>query len=225
MGQQRNRVKEFLDKSHWALGAVVVAAVLSFFLSAVDQGWKLYERVKISPLALSTIEVVSQRGFDMVETTEALRKIPVIQQMLSSDKLFHEMLRKPPPATGRVPMWPVELLVLNPTKEKLNLHSCQMLARAPGFKLPSYSFGYFLSDSAHPGAEDSGRIIDVEPQGARKVRLIFVFADLHYRQHQELSLFNPAHIDIACRDQGRRELRTTYPIYSNIQGYDKQRAQ
>lgn len=225
MAEKRNRVKEFLDKSPWALGAVVFAAVLSFFMSAVDQGWRLYERVKAPTPARSAIEVVSQRGFDMVQPTDALRKIPVIQQVLSSDKFVHEALRKPPPVTGRVPMWPVELLVLNPTKEKLNLHSCQMLVRAPGFKLPSFSFGYFVSDSTQPSAEDSGRIINVEPEGALKVRLIFVFADLHYRQHQELSLFNPAHIDLACKDQGRREVRTTYPVYSGIQANDKLRAQ
>jgi len=223
MAQQRNRVKELLDKSHWALGAVIAAAVLSFLLSAIDQSWKLYERFKTPPPALGTIEVIGQRGFEMVETTEALRKIPVIQQVLGSDKFVHEALRKPPPSTGRIPMWPVEMLVLNPTKEKLNLHSCQMIARAPGFKLPSFSFGYFVSDSAQPAPEDSGRIIDVEPQGARKARLIFVFADIHYRHHQELSLFNPGHIDIACRDQSRREIRTTHPIYSGFQGYAKQR--
>ena len=221
MGEQRNRVKEFLDKSPWALGTVVIAAVLSFLLSAVDQSWRLYERVKAPAPALSTIEVASQRGFEMVETTEALRKILVIQQVLS----VYETLGKPPSVPRRVPMWPVELLVLNPTKEKLNLHSCQMLVRAPGFKLPSYSFGYFVSDSAHPSAEDSGRIIDVEPQGARKVRLIFVFGDLQFRKQQELSFFKPAHIDLMCRDQGRREVRTTYPIYSRIEAYDEQRAQ
>jgi len=221
MAQQRNRVKEFLDRSPWALGAVVIAAIFSFLLSAAEQGWRLYERVRAAPPPLGAIEVASQRGFLMVETTEDLRNIPVIRQVLSSEQFVHEALRKPPPATGRVPMWPVELLVLNPTKEKLNLHSCQMLVREPGNTFPSFSFGYFVSDGVDIRAGDSGRIIDVEPQGARRVRLIFIFADLHYRQHQKPSLFNPAHIDILCRDQGRREVRTTYPIYSHIQANDK----
>ena len=92
MAERRNRVKEFLDRSPWALGAVVIAAVLSFLLSAVDQGWRLYERVKAPEPALSAIEIVSQRGFEMVETTEAQGRrevrttYPVYSRIQANDK-------------------------------------------------------------------------------------------------------------------------------------------
>lgn len=216
MTKKRNQVKEFLDHSPWALGAVVVAAVLSFLLSAGDQIWRLYERLKTPEPPASSIEILSQRGYEMVEATNALRNIPIIQAVLHSIDSIQKIQKEPELTLEKIPLWPVELLVLNPTKDRLNLHSCTLHVRYPGLMLPSVSFGYFVSDSFHLNAEDFGRIVQIEPQGAHKVRLIFVFADIQYKKHQELSLFNPAYIDLLCKDQERREIRTTYPVYSSI---------
>jgi hypothetical protein len=217
MARRRN-LREWLESSPWVVLAGLIAAILTFLLNVGEQGWRLYERIT-AKAPLPAIEVTAQRGYFLIRPTPEMLKLEVVQQVLSAEKSLTEILR-PRPLTGRVPVWPVQLLVLNPTREKLNLHSCRMFVRAePEIKM-AISFGYFVSDTIDLKADDEERLFVVEPEGARQVQLMFVFAGLPEAPRTKFDLFKPGYLDVSCRDQTRREIRTTYPIYSTLRAAD-----
>jgi hypothetical protein len=216
----KRSLKERLEESPWFLAAGVVAAVLTFLIEVADKGVELYEKVTTKPPA-AVIEVASARGYHLVSPTERMKQIPVIQQLLDTEQVVKKLLIKPPAATGKVALWPVQLLVLNPTEDRLNLWGCRMTVSQKTSKFPIFAFGYFVSESLDVQAKDYERLIVIEPGTAQHVHVVFPFSGISAAQEPpDPSLFEPAYLHISCKDQLKRELRTSHPVYSRLRAQD-----
>lgn len=221
----RNWVKDFLEASPWALGAVAFGAVLTFVMTAAETGLRVYERVT-STAPTPTREIVETSGFLLVSVTKEMEDVPLVRNAQKFTALFKESDPK------RLPLWPMRLLVLNPTKESINLHTCRMAVSLPpallsGVKFPSgraESTLYFLSDTLPPKAQAADEPILVEPTKAKHVRLFFLFPLLdHLKEKPQTDVErlkswfdSPVTAEITCRDTAKRELRATATIFERI---------
>jgi hypothetical protein len=222
---KRNPVKDFLESSPWALGGIAFAAVASFLLTLADGGWRIYDRIKATS-EVPTIEVARFGAFVLAPVTPAMQEDPHVRAVQG----FSRILRDSDPS--RVPLWPVQLLVLNPTKDTINLHSCRLRISLPvgvytGVKtlgnIPLESSEYFFSDAiASVEARAAGKPIAIAAGEAKRVQLYFLFALLdHLREKgKEEDAFTsfrpPVTAVVTCRDQARRELSATSTIYGTI---------
>lgn len=220
---KRNPVKDFLESSPWALGAVSFAAVASFILSGAEQGWKIYDRMR-EQSELPTVEVADLRGFLLIVPPKSMQEIPAIRAAIEGAKSIAVAIPQAPPPSGRVAVWPVQLLILNPIGDPLNVHSCRMSITIPGVKW-SQSQEYFVSDTPILEARQAGQPIRVERKEAKRVQLMFVFSALEQMAVPDLPkspkldwefLHNKSVAEISCRDQARRELRTTSTMWGSI---------
>ena len=220
----KRKLKEWLESSPWVVLAGIVAAVLTFMINAGEQGWALYEKFTAKKPPEPSVEVASQRGFYVVRPTAEALKIPSVRNVFEGEKAIAKLLVKPPPVTGVVPLWPVQLLVLNPTKERLSLHSCTMHVYAPEMKLPAFSFGYFVSEKLELTATDEERLITIEPEGAQHIHVVFLMADIHRRQYAAPEYYSkPNRLDISCKDQSRREITARHTFYTPLKAADKRK--
>jgi hypothetical protein len=220
---KRNAVKEFLESSPWALAAVAFAAVASFLLSSIEAGLRIYERMQTRS-EIATLEVADLRGFLLIVPSKAMADVPAVRQALGASKAWVGMFKSAANPSGRVAVWPVQLLILNPTSEPLNVHSCRMTVRLVGVKF-AFSAEYFLSDTPIVESKTAGLPIRVEARDAKRVQLMFVFGGLEHMAAVKPATGAPAMqdaftsnevVDISCRDQARRELRTTSTMWGSV---------
>lgn len=221
---KKNWVKDFLESSPWALGAIALAAVLTFLLTAIDQGWRVWERFRATK-EVPAMEIARLSAFVLAPVTPEMREVPEVRSIQELSGMFRDM------NLDRVPLWPVQLLVMNPTKETINLHSCRMRVTLPpdaykGIKAfgPLESREYFFSDAiASLETRAAGKPIAVAPSEAKRVQLYFLFVlldRLRINPEKKNSAFwtfeNPTAVVVTCRDQARRELSGTSTIYGSI---------
>lgn len=108
---------------------------------------------------------------------------------------------------------PLRLLLLNPKKEKLTVHSCRGLLELGPF--PSRSMGYFVgTDFDKVRAEQFDPLIVIDPEGAQRVEMMFLFPHVqlgtsdssHKGEKWQASFGKP---EVQCEDQAGRTLRTS----------------
>jgi hypothetical protein len=218
----RNPVKDLLESSPWALGAVAAAALVACVLTALQLGLRIAERAGTGGDA-PVMEIARLGRFMLVPATPAMQKIALVRsvQELSSGLAGAE--------GNRVPLWPVELQVLNPGRDALNLHGCRMRLTLPlhtykGVKVlsPLESAEYFLTDAlAGADAQAAGKPVQIAPGEAKRVPLYFVFALLTRFQARDkpsspAAFAEPAVVEVTCRDDAGRELLARSTVYGDI---------
>jgi hypothetical protein len=168
-----------------------------------------------------------------------MRNVRAVREALAASKNFANLWNgfnaSPPAESARLPkteaaapdrvaVWPVQLLILNPASDRLNVHSCRMTVRMPGVKW-AQSDEYFVSDTPMLDGKTAGQPIHVEAKEAKRVQLMFVFAALEQmavvvpKEETEKPFYifeNKSLADITCRDQARRELRTTSTMWGSL---------
>ncbi len=218
----RNPVKDLLESSPWALGAVAVAALVACVLTALQLGLRISERVGVGGDA-PVMEIARLGRFMLVPATPAMQKIALVRSVQELSGLAGG-------AEGnRVPLWPVELQVLNPARDALNLHGCRMRVTLPldtykGVKVlsPLESSEYFLTDAlAGADAEAAGKPAQIAPGEAKRMPLYFVFALLTRSQPRDkpsspAAFSVPAVVEVTCRDDAGRELLARSMVYGDI---------
>jgi hypothetical protein len=219
----RNWVKDSLESSPWALGAVVAAAVLAFLFTMLELGWRLFDRAGASPHA-PTMEIAGLGRLRLVPVTPAMQEVELVRSALEISGFAGGSDGK------RVPLWPVQLRVLNPTRDAINLHGCSMRVILPldaykGVKLlgPLESSEYFLSDAiASVEARAAGKPITIDPGEAKRMQLYFLFAVLTQTRQpgktgSSPAVFSdPAIAEVACRDEAGRELVAKSTVYGDL---------
>ena len=219
----RNWVKDSLESSPWALGVVVAAAMLAFLFTVLDLGVRLFDRLGASPHS-PTMDIAGLGGLRLVPVTPAMQKIELVRSALEISGLAGGADGK------RVPLWPVELRVLNPTRKAINLHGCSMRVILPldaykGVKLlgPLESSEYFLSDAiASVEARAAGKPITIDAGEAKRMQLYFLFAPLAQpRQPAKTGsspavFSDPAVAEVACSDEAGRELVAKSTVYGDL---------
>lgn len=218
----RNPVKDFLESSPWALGAVVAAAVLAFAFTLLDLGLRLSDRLAVRSAA-PAMEIARLGRFLLVPATPAMQKMALVRNVQEISGLAGG------PDGSRVPLWPVELQVLNPTGAAIHLHACTMRVTLPldmykgvKFGSPLESSEYFLSDAlASVEARAAGKPIKVAPGEAKRMHLYFIFALLSRPQQRDkpaspAAFSEPAVAAVSCRDDAGRELVARSTVYGDI---------
>ena len=218
----RNPVKDLLESSPWALGAVIAAALLAFTFTLLDLGWRLSDRLGAKAQA-PAMEIARLGRFLLVPATPAMQKIALVRNVQEISGLAGG------PEGNRVPLWPVELHVLNPAREALNLHGCRMRVTLPlhtykGVKVlsPLESSDYFLTDAiASADAEAAGKPVQIAAGEAKRMPLYFVFALLTRVQPRDkpsspAAFSEPAVVEVSCRDDAGRELLARSLVYGDI---------
>ena len=219
--------KTWLNSS-LVLFAGAIAAVLTFILNIFEQGWRIKETVMAPAPPQPGIRVEDQRPYFSAPVSFELHKIPSVRDLIELEKHVKLMFQdeaKPPPR-GQVGVWPARLLVLNPSKQKLTLHSCRVLVQRDS-PFVSQSITYFLGDAIEKiRADRAGEFIEVDPDGARRVDVLFLFPpatfDLGSRFWGNLKdlteklkggITEPRsalnRLDIQCEDQAGRILGTS----------------
>src|SRR5688500_19120004 len=122
MPMKRNLVKEWLEASPWALGRVAGGAVLTFALTAAEQGLRLYERVMPPATKEASLEVSLRGGYLSVVPTVSMRSDAEVQRLLEIQKRAAGMWGKSLEASGKLAVWPAEVEVAKSTKERGVVH-------------------------------------------------------------------------------------------------------
>jgi hypothetical protein len=218
----RNWVKEFLESSPWALGAVVAAALLALAFTVLELGSRLWDRLGAKSDA-PAMEIAGLGRFLLAPTTPAMQRIALVRSVQEISGLTGG------PHRNRVPLWPVHLQVLNPTRAAINLHGCSMRVTLPldmykGVKLGSAleSSEYFLSDAvASVDARAAGKPIKIQAGEAKRMQLYFIFALLSRPPQRDkpaspAAFTEPAIAEVSCRDDAGRELVARSMVYGDI---------
>jgi hypothetical protein len=224
---ERNWVKDFLESSPWALGAIAIGAVLSFLITAVEGGLRVYDRIT-SNAPMPAIQIVETSGFLLVPVTKDMETLPLVRGAQAFGALFIDS------DTKRIPLWPAKTLILNPTKEAINLHTCKMTVNLPSGRFEGVKYLganakiestlYFLSDAAPPNTKGANQPISVSPNEAKHVRLYFLFPVLYHLREKPQTpaeqlknwFENPVTMEVTCMDTARREIRALATIFESI---------
>lgn len=156
------------------------------------------------------IRIKRQAGILTIDATPELLKIPAFQSVFKLQGYFSKILINPPSTTNKFVVRPVQLLVLNPINEKLTLHSCRGSEVRTGIPWAIRSIGYFLGgDVQHLRASDVDPLIAIEPEGARRIELMFFFSyvptlqEFGFKEGLEPRIEK---LEIQCEDQRGRTL-------------------
>ena len=197
---------------------ILIVGALAAIFTAIEQGRRIWKDVTAPPPPQAAMRLDGQRPFFTARPSEELLKVPNIRGVQSVEKIVAQMLIDSPPITGEVALWPIRLLVLNPSKDELTLHSCKVFAEGPN-PFVSGSVAYFLGNALEKlQAANVDPFIEVEPDSARRADVMFVFPrtftfgffgkDVSYKESakaiNELLKGGLTRANLRCEDQAGR---------------------
>jgi len=203
-----------------------LAASANFVLDFAEKGWRLRKEITAPEPPRAAIRIESQGPALTFPATAELLKIPSIRGALELQVKFVKLLKALPADAPSIlqhfTVRPLHVLVRNPTKERLTLHTCRSTISRGSSLFVSRSIGYFLSEDIHKvRANEFNPLVAVNPDDVRRIEALFIFPYVPsvqgYGLKEELKsggvkgTSSLGELELQCEDQAGRPLSDKVP--------------